>query len=87
MSLPVFIRFKELKARGIVQSWAELKALIDNCGFPTGRLLGPQTRVWETGEVADWLASRPTEKGPLKGVAKAVVEAKAARLAKESEAA
>jgi hypothetical protein len=44
--LPTLIRFYGLKARGIVQSWAQLKHLQDKHGFPAGRLLSPQVRAW-----------------------------------------
>ena len=65
MSLPTFLRFKDLKARGIVQSWPQLGRLIRDQGFPLGTMLGVNTRAWTEDEVAAWLASRP-QASPLK---------------------
>jgi hypothetical protein len=45
-----FVRFRDLKARGIADSWAQLDNLIKKYGFPPGRLLGPATRVWDLEE-------------------------------------
>ena len=42
-----FVRFRDLKARGIADSWAQLDNLIKKYGFPPGRLLGPASRVWD----------------------------------------
>jgi hypothetical protein len=42
----VLLRYRDLKARGIVASWAQLKRLQDHYGFPLGRMLSPNTRVW-----------------------------------------
>jgi len=84
--LPVFYRFKNLKALGIADSRPQLKNLIDNYGFPTGRLLSPQVRGWTEEEVTEWLASRPRAPGVARGACGRLKAAKAARL-KESEAA
>ena len=54
------IRFKNLQERGIVGNWPTLKRLIETQGFPPGRLLGLNTRVWTEDEVDDWLDARPT---------------------------
>ena len=35
------LRFRDLKDRGVVDSWAQLRRLIDHCEFPTGRMLSP----------------------------------------------
>lgn len=56
-----FLRFKDLKARGIVASWPALRYKIKNNGFPLGRLLGPNTRAWTVDEVQSWLDGLPTE--------------------------
>jgi hypothetical protein len=64
-------RFRDLKERGIVDSWAQLDNLIKKCGFPPGRMLSPNTRVWdEENEIEPWFASRPTEGPPPRGAAK-----------------
>jgi predicted DNA-binding transcriptional regulator AlpA len=59
-----FLRFADLKAAGIVNSWPMLKRRIERDGFPLGRMLGPNTRVWSEEEVEAWIASRPTAKKP-----------------------
>jgi hypothetical protein len=59
-----FLRFADLKARGIINSWPMLRRRQDHDGFPSGRLLGPNFRVWTEDEIEAWLASRPTEKKP-----------------------
>jgi predicted DNA-binding transcriptional regulator AlpA len=58
--IPKYLRFADLKAAGIVASWPALRLWIEREGFPPGRKLGPQTRVWSEKEICDWLESRPT---------------------------
>jgi hypothetical protein len=72
----MFIRFRDLKARGIVDSWPQLKNIQEKHGFPLGRLLSPQVRVWdEQEEIEPWLASRPVNAEPqLRGAAKILHE-------------
>src|SRR5262249_24072358 len=41
----VFLRFRDLKARGIVGNWTTLLRRIQHRGFPPGRLLGPKPRL------------------------------------------
>ena len=74
MPLPTFIRFADLQARGIVNSYPQLKHLQEEQGFPTGRMLSPQVRAWTEQEIADWLDTRPTGKSPLRGIAKVALE-------------
>jgi hypothetical protein len=50
--IPTFVRFKILKERQIVDSWAQLANLQQNHGFPEGRLLGVRTRVWTEEEIS-----------------------------------
>ena len=59
----VLLRFADLKARGIVKNWPTLKRWIENEGFPPGRQLGPNTRVFPEDEIQEWLDSRPKGKG------------------------
>jgi hypothetical protein len=58
--LPVFIRYADLVANGIVGNWPTLLDLIAKQGFPPGQWIGKNTRVWDAAEVRDWLTHRPT---------------------------
>jgi predicted DNA-binding transcriptional regulator AlpA len=55
---PVLLRFADLKARGIVQSWPTLYRWIEFEGFPPGMKLGRKMRVWTDDEVAGWIADQ-----------------------------
>jgi hypothetical protein len=57
---PILLRFSDLKARGVVNNWPTLLAWIAAEGFPPGRKLGPNTRVWTDAEIANWIAERPS---------------------------
>ena len=59
--IPRHLRFRDLKERGVVNNHVTLSNWVREHGFPTGRMLGPNTRVWDESEVEAWLASRPTE--------------------------
>ena len=62
---------RDLKERGIVDSWAQLGNLIKKHRFPPGRMLGPNTRIWdEEDEIEPWLASRPIAGPQPRGAAK-----------------
>jgi predicted DNA-binding transcriptional regulator AlpA len=63
--LPVFVRFRDLAEAGIAKNWQTLSRLIDEDGFPQGRLLSPNIRAWVLDEVEAWLESRPTERKPV----------------------
>jgi Prophage CP4-57 regulatory protein (AlpA) len=56
--LPTLLKFKDLKARGIVNDWTTLVRWIDNGDFPPGIKLGPNTRAWTETSVAEWIGSR-----------------------------
>ncbi len=56
--MTVFLRFPDLKARGIVNNWMTLRRWIEREGFPAGVKLGPNTRAWDAAEVETWIASR-----------------------------
>jgi predicted DNA-binding transcriptional regulator AlpA len=60
--LPVFIRFRNLKAAGIAENWPHLLALIEGQNFPTGVMLSPNVRAWNIEDVRQWLATRPTDR-------------------------
>ena len=64
------LRMPDLKARGIVNSWAMLKRRIEHDNFPRGRMIGPNSRAWTEDEVEDWIASRPTAGPEPRGIAK-----------------
>jgi len=53
-----FIRFADLKQRGVVNNWTTLTRLMREQGFPAGTRVGAQTRAWEEAEVEAWLESR-----------------------------
>jgi predicted DNA-binding transcriptional regulator AlpA len=53
------LRFNDLKARGIVRNWTTLLRWIRRGEFPPGRQLGPNTRVWDSKSIEEFLASRP----------------------------
>ena len=55
-----FLRFEDLRERGIVANRVTLGNWIRDHDFPTGFLLGPNSRAWREDEVEDWLATRPT---------------------------
>ena len=67
--MTTLLQFPDLQERGIARSWAQLKNLQKH-GFPLGRMLSPNTRVWTEAEVDDWLASRPVEGPSPRGAAK-----------------
>jgi predicted DNA-binding transcriptional regulator AlpA len=60
----VYLRFSDLVARGILKNRATLGNWIKDHGFPPGKLIGPNTRVWTEAEVDAYLASRPTDPKP-----------------------
>jgi predicted DNA-binding transcriptional regulator AlpA len=60
--LPVFVRFRDIRAAGIATSWTQLNKLIDEDGFPIGVMLSPNIRAWRVNEIEAWLATRPTER-------------------------
>jgi hypothetical protein len=80
--MTVLLRFRELKERGVVNSWMQLKHLQRLHGFPLGRMLSPNVRCWTEREIDAWIVSRPTENTqPLKGATK---KAKARRAAESA---
>ena len=79
--MTVLLRFRDLKERGIVNSWPQLRRLIDLHEFPRGRLLSPNTRAWTGTELDEWINSRPVASGALRGAAKAKHERAATRAA------
>jgi hypothetical protein len=79
-----FSRYRDFKARKIVENRTQLKHLIEKYGFPRGVMLTPATRAWADDELDAWLASRPVAGGgdvaqPLRGRAKTQRERARAR--------
>ena len=66
-----YIRYRDLKQRGLVNSRATLKFWIERDSFPPGRMVGRNTRAWTEQEIDQWLQSRPTAGPPPRGAAKA----------------
>jgi predicted DNA-binding transcriptional regulator AlpA len=58
--LPIFVRYKDLVAAGICDSYRQLYNMIDNDGFPPGVLLSPNVRAWNVADIEEWLSTRPT---------------------------
>jgi predicted DNA-binding transcriptional regulator AlpA len=81
MSKSKFLRFADLKERGIITSWPMLRRRIERDDFPRGRMLGPNTRAWSEAEVEAWIKSRPTAGPAPRGAAKSRRERKADRAA------
>ena len=70
-----WLRFADLKARGIVNNRVTLKRRIEKDGFPPGKRTGPNEVSWIEEEVDAWREGCP-DAGPntspaLKGAAKA----------------
>jgi predicted DNA-binding transcriptional regulator AlpA len=61
-NLPRYHRYCDLRDAGIVKSWQQLRRMIEQWGFPAGRLLSPNVRAWTPEEINTWHASRPTER-------------------------
>jgi predicted DNA-binding transcriptional regulator AlpA len=60
----VYLRFRDLVARGILRNRVTLASWVKNHGFPPGTLIGPNTRAWSECEIEAWLAARPTAPKP-----------------------
>jgi predicted DNA-binding transcriptional regulator AlpA len=58
------LRYRDLEERGLFNNRVTLALWIRDHGFPRGRLVGPNTRLWDEADVAAWLANRPTEAKP-----------------------
>jgi len=58
--LPVYVRFRDLVAAGIVGNWPTLLRMIAEEEFPPGIELSRNRRAWRLDAVESWLAARPT---------------------------
>jgi predicted DNA-binding transcriptional regulator AlpA len=56
------LRFDDLKKRGIVSNRPQLQQMISKYGFPPGRRISPNTRVWTDTEVTAFIETAPTER-------------------------
>ena len=56
-----FLRFKDLRDRGIVSNRVTLSRWIKGQGFPRGILLGPNSRAYAEDQVEEWLETRAAE--------------------------
>ena len=56
-----YLRFKDLKARKIVDNRTTLGRWIKNHGFPPGTLIGPNTRAWTDEEIEAWQEVKAAE--------------------------
>lgn len=68
--MTVLLRFRDLRARGIIANWPSLKARIERDGFPPGMMIGANTRAWREDEIDAWIASRPVVGPAPRGAAK-----------------
>jgi hypothetical protein len=60
-----YLRYSDLKNRGLVKNRTQLKNMIDNYGFPPGRLLSPNVRAWTDEEVDNYVDNCPVEAKPV----------------------
>jgi hypothetical protein len=66
---PLFLRYADLKKMGIVFNYPHLRRL-KAIGFPQGKWLSSNVRVWLKSEIDAWVASLPTERPVLPEYAK-----------------
>jgi hypothetical protein len=76
---PLLVRFAWLKANGYVNSWPDLHNKQQKQGFPVGKLIAANQRVWTEEEIREWWESRPSAKAPLRGAARTRTAARQAR--------
>ena len=85
--LATFVRYQDLVKAGIVQNRVTLARLINQDGFPTGYMIGRNTRLWALADVEAWIASRPTARKEIpSSVIEAAVAGRAAARAKAEPA-
>lgn len=69
--MTVVLRFADLRERGIVKSWPQLKRMQEDHGFPPGRMLSPNVRIWTEDEIEKFIDLRPVGNDrPLQGAAR-----------------
>ena len=76
------LRFADLRGDNgqppIVRTWTTLNKLIDEKGFPPGRMIG-RFRVWTEAEIERWIEAQPAAKSALRGCTKRLKADKAER--------
>jgi predicted DNA-binding transcriptional regulator AlpA len=65
------LSYSDLVAKNIVKNRPSLKRLIENNGFPPGKMTGPNSRTWAEDEVQSYIDGCPTKGPQLRGAAKA----------------
>jgi predicted DNA-binding transcriptional regulator AlpA len=58
--MTTYYRFDDLVIAGIVKNRVTLSRWIKKEGFPSGVMLGPNTRAWLKDEIERWCSSRVT---------------------------
>ena len=58
-----YLRYPDLRARGIINNRMTLRRWIADHGFPAAVQLGPNSVAWREDEVEAWLASRERARG------------------------
>jgi predicted DNA-binding transcriptional regulator AlpA len=61
--MTTLLRYSDLEKRGIVRNRATLRRWIQKEGFPSGTMLGPNTKVWTEEEIAAYIAERQRRAG------------------------
>ena len=56
-----WLRFADLKARGLVNNRTTLARWIDKYNFPAGTNIGPNTKAWTEEVIEDYEAARAAE--------------------------
>lgn len=79
------LRFRDLQAAGIVNNWTSINYKVKHYGFPLGKYLSPNTRVWTDEEISAWVDSRPSAVTPAN--ARKGAAARSVRTAKAAQAA
>ena len=58
----LYLRYADLVERQIVNNRTTLQRWIRDYGFPSGVLLGPNSRAWPANQVETWLEERASER-------------------------
>lgn len=60
-----YLRYSDLKNRGLVKNRTQLQNMIHDYNFPPGRLLSPNVRVWTDEELDNYVDNCPVEAKPV----------------------